>query len=479
MTKSRQTNAGTNARKFSKRCRASYEKLETRHLLASIYHNPSNGILYITGDSGANVGQVNVSNGDVVAEIDGIPFSAAASSVADIVFVGYAGNDTFTNLSSRASTMYGHLGDDTLNGGSGDDNLVGGAGNDTIKGNAGNDRIVGANGNDNLEGGSGNDRMFGTAGLNTISGGTGDDTITGSPLADEIHGNAGVDKIYALGGDDTIFTGAGGQVGGSFAEGDLAMGHDGNDQIFGESGLDIFYGGNGNDELVGGSGENRMHGQGDDDTLTGGPLADYMTGANGDDSFNGGGGVDSYNVGNGTDTIIYSTNFTPSDVTVVQSGGQTLTRVQNEVVSNASVVQFADRTMSPNQALYESRDEIHYDRVNSYRNSNQLPLFSKPTDLANFARNWSLEMARQNTLFHSSENARRALLTGGRTVVGENVAFVSDIGQTEAEIANYFFNDWRTSAVHNRNMLLPDFHEFGIGIVRSGGFWWATQVFTG
>ncbi len=463
----------------SSRSNANYGTLEPKNLLASIYHNPTNGILYIGGDSNANVGQVDLVNGNVVAEVDGVSYSAASGTVSNIVFIGYDGDDTFTNLSSRDSTMYGHLGADTLIGGSGNDNLVGGPGNDTIRGNNGNDRVVGAAGDDNLEGGNGNDNMFGTSGFNLIMGGLGDDVIYGSPLADEIHGDDGADKIYALGGNDILYTGSGGVEGGSFAEGDLAMGHDGDDQFFGTSGLDIFYGGNGNDTMVGGSGENRMHGQAGNDTLTGGPKADYMTGANGNDSFQGGGGIDFFNVGEGSDTIVYPSDFAPSDVNVVSVNGQTQTWVQNEVVSNATTVQFNDRTISPNQALYSTRNETQFSRLNGYRFSNSQPFLSKPSDLAAFATNWSLEMASQNRLVHSDSGDRAAIMTGGRTVVGENIAFTTDTGQSEVEIANYFFNVWQNSTGHNANMLRGDFLEVGIGIVKSGGNWWATQIFVG
>lgn len=468
-----------NARRTSSISRSTYETLEAKNLLASIYHNLDNGILYIGGDSASNVGQVNVVNGDVVAQVDGISFSAANSTVSDIVFIGYAGDDTFTNLSSRSATMYGHLGADTLNGGSGDDNLIGGPGNDVIKGNDGDDRVVGADGNDNLEGGAGDDAMFGTAGVNMIFGGEGDDVIYGSPDVDEIHGDQGADKIYALGGDDILYTGLGGVEGGAFEQGDLAMGHDGDDQFFGEGGLDIFYGGNGNDEMVGGIGENRMHGQDGDDTITGGPKADYVTGANGNDTFEGRGGLDFYNVGNGSDTIIYSINYNPSEVRVTNVGGQVETRIQNELVSGASWIQFGDRTISANQASYDLQDEVHFSRLNGHRTANSEVFLSKPSDLADYARNWSMEMARLDRLVHSSQGDQQGLLTGTRTNVGENVSVVTDTGQTEIEIANYFFETWRDSSIHNGNMLSSDFLEVGIGIVNSGGKWWATQIFVG
>jgi Ca2+-binding RTX toxin-like protein len=462
------------------RCRrkfqsSTYEKLEAKNLLASIYHNVDTGVLYIGGDSGSNVGQVSLSNGTVSASIDGVSFSEASSEITDIVFIGYDGDDTFTNLSSLSTTMYGQLGNDTLIGGSGDDDLVGGSGNDTIQGLEGDDRIVGANGNDTLEGGDGNDRMFGTAGTNTIYGGAGNDTIYGSPDVDEIYGEGGADKIYALGGDDIIYTGSGGVEGGTFAQGDLAMGHGGDDTFFGSSGLDIFYGGDGDDIMTGGSGENRMHGQAGNDTLTGGGKGDYMTGAGGNDTLEGGGGVDFFNAGDGVDTIVYSGNFNPADVRADASG----TRVQNELVVSATWVEFDDRRISASQANNSVQAEINYSTLNGYRVANSEVALSKPSDLSDYALDWSQRMALANRVSNSSVTDQQSLLTGDRTVTAENVGSVADSGQSAVEVANYFHNLWRNNSSDNAVMLRSDLLEVGIGIVKVGDTWWATQIFAG
>lgn len=443
--------------------------------MASIYHNVDTGVLYIGGDSGNNVGQVSVSGTNVVASIDGETFSESGSAITDIVFIGYAGDDTFTNTSGLSSSMYGQLGNDTLIGGSGDDDLVGGPGNDTIQGNEGNDRIVGANGNDTLEGGDGNDRMFGTAGVNMIFGGRGNDTIYGSNDVDEIHGDGGTDKIYALGGDDILYTGTGGLEGGSFADGDLAMGHGGNDTFFGEGGLDIFYGGDGDDIMTGGLGENRMHGQAGNDIMTGGDKGDYMTGAGGNDRLEGGGGVDFYNAGDGVDTIVYSDEFDPAVVRVDGNG----TRVQNELVDSARWVEFADRRISANQANNSVQAEINFSSLNGYRVANSRVTLSKPSDLAEYALDWSQQMALANRVSHSSVTQQQTLLTGGRTVTAENVGSVADSGQTAVQVANYFHNFWRNNSTDNAVMLRADLLEVGIGIVKVGETWWATQIFTG
>lgn len=462
------------ARKRSKHNFPGHSKLEPRNLLASIYHAPDTGILWIAGDNENNVAEVRVTGGKLEATIDKVSFSGADSSVTDIVFIGYDGNDNFTNFSSRSSTMYGHRGNDTLIGGSGDDELIGGPGDDSIEGNDGDDRLVGSNDNDTIDGGDGHDRIFGSAGKNTIYGREGNDTIYGSEDVDEIYGNEGIDKIYALGGDDMVYTGAGGVAKGAFDDGDVAMGHGGNDTFFGGTGLNIFYGGGGDDIMEGGAGENRMHGQEGDDTITGGDSFDLITGADGDDTLTGGGGFDKFNVGDGDDTIVYSAKYDPS---LVVLGNETT--VLGEKVSGATWLEFSDRRISANQADYLTADEGNFTLLNSYRTSSSRILLSKPQDLADYAKSWSTTMGRRDTLEHSAATDQRALLTDGRTQAGENVGWVTDIGQTEDEIAKYFHDAWRNSATHNVNMLNGDFSEVGIGIANIGGKWWATQIFVG
>jgi uncharacterized protein YkwD len=88
-------------------------------------------------------------------------------------------------------------------------------------------------------------------------------------------------------------------------------------------------------------------------------------------------------------------------------------------------------------------------------------------------------MASQNELVDVTQSDVASLLIGDREVFGQNIATVSDTGQTDAEIANYFHSYWQNDATFNFNMINGDFSEVGIGIVKSNGAWWATQIFTG
>ena len=212
-----------------------------------------------------------------------------------------------------------------------------------------------------------------------------------------------------------------------------------------------------------------------DDTITGGEKGDYITGADGNDTFEGRGGIDFFNAGEGSDTVIYRVNYSPSEVFVSNDE----TRVQSELVSSADWVQFVDRTITANQANYSTQDAINYSSLNGYRVSNSKILLSKPSDLADFAMDWSLEMASQNQLTNSSQSDRAPLFIGDRTVIAENVATVVDSGQSNIEIANYFHNYWINNGVASSNMLNNNFLEVGVGIVKSNGSWWATQIFMG
>ena len=95
-------------------------------------------------------------------------FGSDGGSVVNIDrFLGTNLNDTLritvAGNGSRAFTIDGRNGNDTLTGGAGNDTLIGGIGNDTLTGNAGIDNLNGGAGNDTLFGGLRNDTLFGGA----------------------------------------------------------------------------------------------------------------------------------------------------------------------------------------------------------------------------------------------------------------------------------------------------------------------------
>ncbi|MEL7497998.1 MAG: hypothetical protein AAFN77_10335 [Planctomycetota bacterium] len=273
-----------------------YVALESRQLLAAIIFDSATGNLTLAGDADADVGTVNEISGDrLQANLSGVASqNFRRADVTQITFIGFAGNDRFTNNTSKPSFQYGGDGNDILTGGSAADVINGGRGNDQISGRGAADRLVGNLGNDIVNGDDGSDSIFGTAGNNTLNGGNGQDIIYGGDEADTINGGTGMDQIFGLAGDDIIDSGDGGVIGSSgIGQSDLVLGLDGNDRITGGLGLNVFYGGNGNDVLIGGSNaENRLHGQNGNDSLTGGGLGDYIAGGLGVDNIDARGGSD-------------------------------------------------------------------------------------------------------------------------------------------------------------------------------------------
>ncbi|MEL7498946.1 MAG: CAP domain-containing protein [Planctomycetota bacterium] len=496
-----------------------FERLERRELLAGVYLNSSNGELTIFGDSNGNVASATEVGSLIRTDLAGSVRDFNLSDVNSILFIGFGGNDHYTNNTSLPAAMYGQAGNDTLIGGSAADNIVGGVGDDTLRGNAGDDRIVGAAGNDTMFGDAGNDRMFGSADLNEIYGGADDDVIYGGDAIDTIFGEGGIDQIYALAGNDIINSGTGGVAGSSgIAQGDLVLGLGGNDQITGGGGLDIFWGGEGDDTLIGGNGENRLHGQNGDDTITGGLSADFLRGQNDNDTINGGGGndtilggagndtlngdggadningeagTDTANGGAGNDTIelgigtddvaVFSTSYDNATVAGSQNG-QLVTVSSSasgtDTVRTTELLTFSDRQISSDQATLSEYEAASYSVLNSYRQAQSRTTFSTPSDLAAYARNWASEMVSRG-LVHSSNSSQLGLLTNGRTTVGENIVRISDEGQTADEVAAEYHNLWVNSTVHRNNMRNSAFSEVGVGIVQGGGFWYGIHIFVG
>jgi Ca2+-binding RTX toxin-like protein len=202
-----------------------------------------------------------------------------------------------------ANTLYGGLGDDTVNGDGGPDLLFGGGGNDYVTsgegedrsfGEAGDDTVIGGDGNDYVDGGSDDDLLIGNDGIDTLlgdsgndylGGGDGDDLIMGGSGNDSVLGGEGNDYVNGSDGDDQVFGGGGVDVVIGEAGNDYLNGEEGNDIVFGDAGNDTVLGGNGNDYLAGGAGDDNLVGGAGNDTLFAGSGSDYLQGDGGDDVF--------------------------------------------------------------------------------------------------------------------------------------------------------------------------------------------------
>ena len=318
-------------RVINRRCSAktnslSFQLLETRNLLAGIYF--SFGEVTIAGDASSNIGSfIDFDSETYRARLDGFADQDFTKvSVSKVIFIGFDGDDQFTNETAVESLMLGNDGNDILTGGPGIDVVNGGNDADTIFGEAGADRLLGGHGVDEIHGGGGADRIFGGDGENRLYGDDDADLIFGGADIDTIFGGNGADQIFPLGGDDVVDLGDGGLPGATDpADADLVLGGLGNDVFTGGLGLNIFYGGDGDDQFTSGDGENRMHGQNGNDSLISGASNDYLAGQIGDDIISGGGGNDYIipgfgddivDAGGGNDFVVFGFAFNRFNITI-------------------------------------------------------------------------------------------------------------------------------------------------------------------
>jgi hypothetical protein len=313
-------------RRSAKASSLSFQLLETRNLLAGIYF--SSGEVTIAGDASSNIGFfIDFDSETYRARLDGFAdqdFTKA--SVSKVIFIGFDGDDQFTNETAVESLMLGNDGNDMLTGGPGIDVANGGNGADTIFGEGGADRLLGGLGADEIYGGGGADRIFGGDGENRLYGDDDADLIFGGADIDTISGGDGADQVFPLGGDDVVDLGDGGLPGATDpVDADLVLGGIGNDVFTGGLGLNIFYGGDGDDLFTGGDGENRMHGQNGNDSLISGASNDYLAGQIGDDTISGGGGNDYIipgfgddivDAGGGNDFVVFGFAFNRFNITI-------------------------------------------------------------------------------------------------------------------------------------------------------------------
>lgn len=196
----------------------------------TIVENPLNLFTVTFNDN--NAGTVIDANGSGILQLDGqtaLPFATAALLVGEEVlgktvvgvFNGNGGDDTILAFSTRANTINGGNGNDsltggalgdTINGGNGADFLDGLGGNDVLNGGNGGDLLWGFSGNDTLNGDAGNDDLFGESGNDTLNGGDGNDFMSGGTGSDTLNGGEGNDRYAGDQGRDVFaFTSANSQ----------------------------------------------------------------------------------------------------------------------------------------------------------------------------------------------------------------------------------------------------------------------------
>ncbi len=279
-----------------------------------------------------------------------------------LTLTGDAGDDTI-NVSalSRAVSLGGGDGNDSLVGGTADDLFAVDLGDDTIDGGAGTDRIAGSNltgtltlsdsqltgvatdtvnaalGSDSLSsiefanfaagnlgttfnarsfsgpvtltGGLGNDTLLGGAGADVISGGLGNDILEGGLGNDVIAGSSGTDTLQESANVNFLLTtsqltGLGTDLLSSIETAQLTGGAGANSlNTLGFAGSVTLNGGAGNDTLQSAGGNDSLNGDADNDAINAGSGNDTLSGGEGNDNLFGGSGDDVLLGGDGDDKV--------------------------------------------------------------------------------------------------------------------------------------------------------------------------------
>lgn len=150
-----------------------------------------------------------------------------------IILEGGEGDDKIiASAMTRAVSIKGNGGSDSLSGGSGRDSIFGGTGRDALRGGPGDDLLAGEAHADSVWGGAGDDTIVGASGNDYLRGEAGDDSINAGGGADRLRGHDGADLLIGGGSNDKIYGGDGD---------DTLYGNHGLDRLFGNSGIDTAY----------------------------------------------------------------------------------------------------------------------------------------------------------------------------------------------------------------------------------------------
>ena len=110
--------------------------------------------------------------------------------------------------------------------------------------------------------------------------------------------------------------------------------------------------------------------------------------------------------------------------------------------------------------------------TNDDRRHHQRKALDFATAISDYAKAHSRAMAREGSLFHSTEGKLRNLLDGRNwSIAGENVG----VGGTLESLEDAFMDSKR----HRENILRREFLHAAVGVVREGGRLWVTIIFYG
>jgi len=148
-------------------------------------------------------------------------------------------------------------------------------------------------------------------------------------------------------------------------------------------------------------------------------------------------------------------------------------------------IEAPDRPVPPDRGVDLSRgvkDIVR--RTNDFRREQGREAVAVNAKLAETAAYFAGYMARTDTYGHTADGkrpAQRATEHGYEyCIVLENIAYqYNSAGFTTEQLGKGFFEGWKHSPGHRRNMLDPDVSETGVAVARSAktGYYYAVQMF--
>jgi uncharacterized protein YkwD len=194
-----------------------------------------------------------------------------------------------------------------------------------------------------------------------------------------------------------------------------------------------------------------------------------------------------------------STGGTPRRTTITgQTSGADSTsssNTQNDAQSATTASNTTATQSASNSSCYKADsfpckiERLIADKTNKYRASRGLQPLTFDGKISFVARDWSKKQSNSGFISHTGfpsarQNVYRTEFSESRSLNGENVAYTGMIGRTSQQddsaaerVAEEFAVMWWNSSGHRRNML-GSFSNIGVGVAeRSGGSWYATQIF--
>lgn len=178
-----------------------------------------------------------------------------------------------------------------------------------------------------------------------------------------------------------------------------------------------------------------------------------------------------------------SSNITPKKTVAKKVTTPTKTTPSSKITSSQSPSSIAPSSSKPASSgtrPYLSIEDEILARVNNLRSSLGLNPLTKNSKLVKAATIRSDEMLATGQFSHTRPNGtsfETAINQVGYSWshVGENIAYCN--GYSSSKFADVFFDGWKNSPGHYKNMVDPKFSEIGIAISFDGSTAYATQNF--